>query len=279
MMNEPQPAERKARPALQFGRREKGYAMVAVLAAMTISLIVMSATLPSLKHSMQREREEEMFFRAEQIANAIVRYQREHGNQFPTSLEQLTEIDPASQSKRYLRASALKDPMTKAGEWRLVRPGDQALKDLAQAWINVMKQPPPPLLAQMAGIGPGTPGNTGLGDNDEAKDDKSDSPLSEGVGPIVAVVSKSKERVIRNYFKLETYDKCVVFPGIPTPDQIVIPGLPLVGVIQPPTANKPNDPRCPRGGIPFEVDGRTVCTGVLYDGQCPPSDPKCRPGK
>lgn len=251
--------------------------MVALLAGMTISLIFIAAALPSLRHDMQREREEEMFYRGEQIANAIARFAREHNNQYPTSLEQLTELDPVAASKRYLRPSALKDPMTLKGDWRLVRMGDPVLKELALAWVNTMKQPPPGILGQALAMPA-----TDLSLDSSSKDAKKDSEPALGsseFGPFVGVVSRSKDHLIRFYYGIETYDKSVIIAGIPTPNQMIIPGLPLFGVGLPSTAKTPTDPRCPKGGIPFEIEGRTVCTGVLYDGQCPPTDPRCRPDK
>ncbi len=262
-------------------RQESGFALIAVLAAMTITLVIMAAALPSLKHQMQREREEEMFYRAEQIANAIERYRAEHGGgQFPTSLDQLTELNAVGKSKRFLRASAKIDPMTSKGEWRLVHPGDPVLRDLATAYVNTMKQPPQGLLAQLSAL---TPGSVSLGANntDQGQSSKSDDLKLADTGPVVGVVSKSKGTPIRNYYGLETYDKSVVIAGTPTPGQLIIPGLVLTGLNTGGGKPTPNDPRCPNGGFPFEIEGRIVCTGKLFDGQCPPG-PKgddCRKGQ
>src|SRR5581483_10836159 len=206
-------------------RRERGYMM--------ISLIFIAAALPSLKHEMQREREEEMFYRQEQVANAITLFQKDHGGQFPTSLDQLTELNPASQSKRYLRKSATKDPMTLKGEWKLVRMGDPALKDLALAYISRMKlqnpQQLPQILVQAMAVTPGSlslgDNNSGLSSSQDSKDKDEGSKLGGEFGPFVGVVSKSKEHLIRDYFGIETYDKAVVVPGVATPGQILIPGL------------------------------------------------------
>ncbi|MFN0122507.1 MAG: hypothetical protein ACKV2V_18585 [Blastocatellia bacterium] len=324
-------------------RHENGYVLVAVLAAMTVTLIFIATQVPNLRHDMQREREEEMFDRANQIADAIVRFSAEHGNQFPTSLDQLTELDPIAKSKRYLRGSAKRDPMTirdgSEGVWKLIRPGDPALRELVLAYIEVMKQPPPGALAQMVGPLPGMQ-DSGLGGLPSlGPSSKQDEPGQQGLGltgengPFIGVASKSKGKLIRYYYGLETYELAPIVAGIPTPGQFIVPpgtssgdsastgtsggtrapgnplgtggpgfnpggpgGLAGAGpgaggftlgrtifgggstVIGGGGANTPrqNDPRCPRGGIPFEVDGRTICTGVLIDGICPPSDPKCR---
>ncbi|MFN7947812.1 MAG: hypothetical protein U0Z53_20855 [Blastocatellia bacterium] len=260
-------------------RHEQGYAMIALLAAMTISLIFIAAALPSLKHNMQREREEEMFYRGEQIATAIMLFQQDN-RQPPTSLAQLTEYNPLTK-KRYLRASALRDPLTLKGEWRLVRAGDPALKELALAYMKAMKMQDPrqlPQVLQAALITPGgLPLDTGTGDSQDAKKD-GEPQLGSEAGPIVGVASKSKDQIIRNYYGIETYDKGVIVAGVATPNQMIAPGIPLVAGIGTATTTKtPTDPRCPKGGIPFEIDGKIVCTGYLYPGQCPPTDERCRP--
>jgi len=58
-----------------------------------------------------------------EIADAIAHYQRRHGNALPPSIDALVE-------QRFLRHK-YKDPMTKNGRWRLLRPGDVALPGAA----------------------------------------------------------------------------------------------------------------------------------------------------
>src|SRR2546423_659875 len=83
--------------------------------------------------------------------------------------------------------------------------------------------------------------------------------------------SKSKEHLIRDYFGIETYDKAVVVAGVPTPGQILIPGLQLVGGgIGTPPPTPTGDPKiddCNRRGGHW-ING--LCTGALFDGNCPP---------
>jgi type II secretory pathway pseudopilin PulG len=97
-------------------RRERGYALVALVATVATMLILLSAAGPYWKYLMHNEAEEELLFRGGEIADAIQRYQRKNGNALPTSLEVLVK-------QHYLR-HAYKDPMTKAGTWRFLRPGD-----------------------------------------------------------------------------------------------------------------------------------------------------------
>lgn len=102
------------------GRRgEAGYSLVALLAAVAVMMVLMAMALPSWRYLMKNDAEEELLFRGGEIADAIQRYQRRHGNALPPSLEVLVE-------QRFLR-KAYKDPMTKQGRWRLLRPGDAVL--------------------------------------------------------------------------------------------------------------------------------------------------------
>ncbi len=102
------------------GRRgEAGYSLVALLAAVAVMMVLMAMAMPSWRYLMKNDAEEELLFRGGEIADAIQRYQRRHGNALPPSLEVLVE-------QRFLR-KAYKDPMTKQGRWRLLRPGDAVL--------------------------------------------------------------------------------------------------------------------------------------------------------
>jgi type II secretory pathway pseudopilin PulG len=100
-------------------RGEAGYSLVALLAAVAVMMVLLGAAMPSWRYVMRNDAEEELISRGGQIADAIARYQRRHGNALPPSLEVLVE-------QRFLRR-AYKDPMTKHGRWRLLRPGDAVL--------------------------------------------------------------------------------------------------------------------------------------------------------
>jgi type II secretory pathway pseudopilin PulG len=90
---------------------------VTLLAAVTIMLIMMAAAVPSWRYVMKNDREEELIFRGGEIADAIARYQQRNGNALPVSLEVLVK-------GKFLRRE-YKDPMTKDGKWRFIRPGEQ----------------------------------------------------------------------------------------------------------------------------------------------------------
>jgi len=103
-------------------RGDAGYALVALLATVATMLILMAAAGPYWKYLMKNDAEEELLFRGGEIADAIGRYQRRNGNALPASLEVLVK-------QKFLRKE-YKDPMTKDGKWRFLRPGDALLSGL-----------------------------------------------------------------------------------------------------------------------------------------------------
>jgi type II secretory pathway pseudopilin PulG len=98
------------------GRRERGYSLVALMASVAIMLILMAAATPSWRYLVKNDKEEELLFRGGEIADAVARYQKKNGNALPASLDVLVK-------GKFLRR-AYKDPLTKDGKWRLIRPGD-----------------------------------------------------------------------------------------------------------------------------------------------------------
>jgi len=97
-------------------RSEAGYSLVALMAAVAIMMILMTAAVPSWRYVMKNDAEEELLFRGGEIADAVARYQRRNGNALPASLEVLVK-------GKFLRR-AYKDPMTKQGRWKFIRPGE-----------------------------------------------------------------------------------------------------------------------------------------------------------
>src|SRR5262249_51800061 len=97
--------------------RVEGYAMAALLVAMTIMAIFMSMALPAWRTAAQREKEAELIFRGQQYARAIVLFQRKYANTFPPSVQIL--LDGHFLRKKY------KDPITN-GDFQPVYANQQA---------------------------------------------------------------------------------------------------------------------------------------------------------
>ena len=83
---------------------ERGYAMAALLIAMSIAAVMMTVAMPVWKHQAQREREEELVFRGQQYVHAIRLFQRKYANAYPPNVDVLVE-------QRFLRKK-FKDPVT-----------------------------------------------------------------------------------------------------------------------------------------------------------------------
>jgi type II secretory pathway pseudopilin PulG len=160
-------------------RSEAGFSLVALFTAITVMMILMAVAMPSWKYVVQNEREQELYFRGNAIAAAIERYQRKNGNAAPPSLEVLVK-------GKYLRKE-YKDPMTKDGKWRLLRPGEVVVARLA-AQGGDRRGPRVPQ-------GPGKTGTE--------------------IGPFVGVASLSTEDSLRVMNGAETYDEWLFLAGKP----------------------------------------------------------------
>jgi type II secretory pathway pseudopilin PulG len=163
------------------GRRsEAGFSLVALFAGITVMMILMAVAMPSWKYVVQNEREMELFFRGDQIASAIERYQKKNANAVPVSLEMLVK-------GKYLRKE-YKDPMTEDGKWRLIRPGE------------ILR--PPRLSGPGFGGGERGGGTTGRRGPTE-------------MGPFIGVASMSEETSLRIMNGAETYDQWMFVAGKP----------------------------------------------------------------
>jgi type II secretory pathway pseudopilin PulG len=88
-----------------MSKSNRGYAMAALLVAMSVMAVLMSALLPVWSHMATREKEEELIFRGKQYARAIGLFQRKFANTAPPTIDVLVE-------QRFLRKK-YKDPITK----------------------------------------------------------------------------------------------------------------------------------------------------------------------
>jgi uncharacterized membrane protein YgcG len=95
-------------------RGERGYILALLLGFCAVMGILLMKGIPAVNAEVQREMEEELIFRGEQVAKAIRTFQSKTGG-YPSSLEELIKLNP-----RLVRSSALKDPMNPEGDWELV---------------------------------------------------------------------------------------------------------------------------------------------------------------
>src|SRR5215831_7993037 len=90
--------------------------MAALLVGMSIMAIFLSMALPAWKTQSQREKEDELVFRGQQYARAIVLFQRKYANTFPPNVDILL-------NEHYLRKK-YKDPITD-GDFQMIYANQQ----------------------------------------------------------------------------------------------------------------------------------------------------------
>ncbi len=88
----------------EWGGQSRGYAMAALLVAMTVMAVLLGALMPQWTTLATREKEQELVFRGNQYARAIGLFQRKYANTAPPSIDVLVE-------QRFLRKK-YKDPIT-----------------------------------------------------------------------------------------------------------------------------------------------------------------------
>jgi type II secretory pathway pseudopilin PulG len=157
--------------------------MAAVLVAIALMSIVMTALLPAWRQQVQREKEAELAFRGEQYARAILLFRRKFNGASPMTIEALVD-------GRFLRKK-FKDPMT-GEDFQPLYIGQQPGQQGPQGQPGRGGPAGPPGRGGPAGAQPGRGGPVG-------------QPQGGGVG-ITGVISKSKENSIRIYRGASTYN-------------------------------------------------------------------------
>lgn len=154
-------------------------------------MILIGAAAPTWRYVMQDDREQELFFRGDQIARAVEEYQRKNGNAFPPSFEVLVK-------GKYLRRQ-YKDPMTRSGKWRIVRPGEAVATTGTSSTTGTTgpgpgRRPSPSPSAPPSALGP---------------------PEGTSVGAMAGVVSLSHDTSLRLFNGRTRYDEWIFLAGQP----------------------------------------------------------------
>ena len=259
---------------------ERGYAMAALLIAMSIAAVMMTVAMPVWKHQAQREREEELVFRGQQYVHAIGLFQRKYANAYPPNIDVLVE-------QRFLRKK-FKDPVTgddfallPAGAAGAAAPGQQADpggpaptgRGAPSQGTTVSRQPSQPQAAgggqRGAAGGPGGPGGAGSAGAGALRGVSPIGTPGAGGGTtagVGGVASKSKEQSIRLYNGRNHYNEWafVYQPQVQQAGQGGAPGTAQPGqVSQPPgpggrggLGTTPGGSRGRGGTNPFDMPGR-----------------------
>jgi type II secretory pathway pseudopilin PulG len=196
---------------------EGGYTLVALLAFMSILALAMLAAAPNLQRQAQREREEEAIFRGEEMADAIKAYvDKSPNHQPPTSIDQLLEGVPQGSKKlQVLRLSAARDPLSKDGEWKLVRPNSATLVEFQKAIFEFAGRPVEPtkdqFLKQFAQL-PQIAAITDLGSDSGTTSGLTDDAGDTSTGPFIGVATHSKQDAVITYYGIEKHNEWVFTP-------------------------------------------------------------------
>jgi len=186
---------------------------------MTVLALFAAAAAPSIRHQAQREREVEAIFRGEQVAAAIrVYFSSRQGaaggvNSLPTSIDQLLEGIPRGTKKiQILRPSAAREPLSDAGEWRLIRPRSSEMADFQRAVMlfagNVKPATNDQQLQQaerdmlqpvLPTLGIASTSATSLGDDSST-------------GPFIGVASRSRTDSIIHYYGIGRHAEWIFTP-------------------------------------------------------------------
>ncbi len=210
----------EGRPAArdQSAVAQRGYALVALLALMTVILIGVMAAAPSLRQQSRRDLEREAIARGEEVAEAIRAYIHMKGTP-PTSMDELLEgVAPPGviKKRQILRASAARDPLSRDGEWRLVKANDPEFATFIRA-VTVYAEGRLPatndnnqFIKQLEATFMRVNSILNTGTRDEAPGGEDNSMSS--TGPFVGVASRSRRQSVLTYYDIERHDKWVFTP-------------------------------------------------------------------
>ena len=193
---------------------EGGYAMAALLVAMSLMAVMMTVAMPAWKHMSQREKEAELVFRGQQYARAIELMQRKMPGALPPNIDLLV-------TQKFLRKK-YKDPITgedfdTVGPAQAIAPGGPGAQQPGGRAGTGAQQPG-------GRAGPGAPQPGGRGGTATAGGGRSNAPAAQPATPgaaspgavaggaqggIIGVVSKSKDTSIRLYDGRSHYNEWI----------------------------------------------------------------------
>ncbi|MBZ5719467.1 MAG: hypothetical protein LAO03_03715 [Acidobacteriia bacterium] len=196
-------------------RSQQGYILLTLMLFVTLLAIAAAAIAPTLAFQVKRDREEEMIHRGVQYSRAVRHYYKKFGR-YPTRLEELENTN----NLRFLR-KRYKDPIT-GQDFKVLHVGEVQLSfgaGIAGATpaggLNPAAAQGLSAIAtaqrQFAAANKPPDENAGEGDDSSKKPDSSSgdnlSGITFGGGPIVGVVSASKNETIREFNKKKHYNQ------------------------------------------------------------------------
>ena len=205
-------------------RSQSGYILLILMLGVTLLAIAAAAIAPTLAFQIRRDREEELIHRGVQYSRAVRRYVKKFGR-YPTRLEELESTN----NLRFLRRQ-YKDPIT-GKDFKLLHLGE-VQSNFGGGMVGANAPGAHPGVPTLGGAAmgfamaqSGQPGSTNapavsgedtVGQSDAtAGNAQRDSGTTEvnlssrvfGGGPIVGVVSISKDESVREFNKKKHYDQ------------------------------------------------------------------------
>jgi type II secretory pathway pseudopilin PulG len=179
---------------------EQGYLMVALLVAISVMAIMMTAALPAWHTMARREKEAELVFRGEQYARALGLYQRKIANAAAPSIDFLVE-------QRFLRKK-YKDPITN-DDFQVLTAGTNQPGQVQGRAQGAAPTTRTTFTLQGSGSQQ-TAGRAGAAGG--AQGFSLSSTTTAATGGVVGVTSKSSEKSLRLYNGRDTYNEWVFMP-------------------------------------------------------------------
>jgi type II secretory pathway pseudopilin PulG len=206
--------------ALSCDDRERGYALVSLLALMSLLALVALAVAPRVQQQTQRDWEKEALFRGDQVGDAIRAYYRSRGaqgvNALPTSMDQLLEgVQVPGRTKRVqiLRPSAARDPLSPDGEWRLIGPTSQDFRAFVQSLTLYSGGVPPVPRQEFTALASLIPRMGSVLDVESTGTTPGGASTSlEASGPFIGVASNSQRDSVISFFGIERHDEWIFTP-------------------------------------------------------------------
>ena len=199
---------------------ERGYTLVALLAVMSLLALFAMAAASNVQQQGQREREKEAIFRGEQVADAIRSYYRYKGaqgvNSLPTSMDQLLEgiqVRGGTKKLQILRVSASLDPLSKAGEWKLISPTSQDFGGFVSSLTVYTGGVPPTPKRDFAALANLIPRVVDvLNTQSENTASGGDDTSASADGPFLGVASRSQRNSVITYYGIDRHDEWIFTP-------------------------------------------------------------------
>ena len=190
----------RLRPGFRAETSEGGYALLIVMMLAVVLLISLTAALPSVYTQGQREKEEELIFRGNEYARAIVLFRRQF-KRYPTSVKELLKTNGI----RFLRHE-YPDPMTRGGKWRFIH------ADASGTPLDSLTMPRPTVAKPLGG---GSFGSEKKPETPAAEEEKESGEKSAFFGDskeiqgafLIGVASTSKKKSIRLWNKKPRYNE------------------------------------------------------------------------